>query len=120
MLLTVKRCLLRQTVYTIGNGYFGTRGAFEEGYPHATPATLLFGVFDTITIGKEELANVPDLLPLQLFVNGERFRLDLGKVLAYQRTLNMKNGTLYRFYALGVSQRHSREDCHRTFCELSG
>ena len=92
-----KALLAQETVYTIGNGYFGTRGAFEEGYPHATPATLLFGFFDTIPIGKEELANIPDWLPLQLFVNGDRFRLDLGKVLAYQRTLNMKNGTLYRF-----------------------
>ena len=91
-----KALLAQETVFTIGNGYFGTRGAFEEGYPGATPATLLFGVFDTIAVGKEELANAPDWLPLQLFVNGERFRLDLGKVLAYQRTLDMQNGILSR------------------------
>ncbi len=35
----------QETVYTIGNGYFGTRGTFEEGYIGAEPATLLFGVF---------------------------------------------------------------------------
>ncbi len=46
-----------ETVYTIGNGYFGTRGSFEEGYPKAYPGTLLFGVFDKIAIAKEELAN---------------------------------------------------------------
>ncbi|MGA7936480.1 MAG: hypothetical protein WCA35_23200, partial [Kovacikia sp.] len=23
----------RETVFTIGNGYLGTRGSFEEGYP---------------------------------------------------------------------------------------
>ncbi len=91
-----KALLAQETVFTIGNGYFGTRGAFEEGYPGATPATLLFGVFDTIAVGKEELANAPDWLPLQLFVNGERFRLDLGKVLAYERTLDMQNGILSR------------------------
>src|SRR5229473_1696117 len=87
----------QETVYTIGNGYFGTRGAFEEGYPGATPATLLFGVFDNISVGKEELANVPDWLVLKLFVNGERFRLDRGKVLEYHRTLDMQNGLLSRF-----------------------
>ena len=92
-----KTLLAQETVYTVGNGYFCTRGSFEEGYSGATPATLLFGVFDTIAIGKEELANAPDWLPLQLFVNGERFRLDLGKVLAYQRTLDMQNGILSRF-----------------------
>ncbi len=25
----------RETVFTIGNGYLGTRGSFEEGYPKA-------------------------------------------------------------------------------------
>jgi trehalose/maltose hydrolase-like predicted phosphorylase len=83
-------------VFTVGNGYFCTRGALEEGYPRATPATLLFGVFDAIAVGKEELANAPDWLPLQLFVNGERFRLDFGNVLAYQRTLDLRHGILSR------------------------
>lgn len=91
-----KKLAAQETVYTIGNGYFGTRGAFEEDYTGANPATLLFGVFDSIPIGKEELANAPDWLPLRLFVNGERFRLDRGKILAYQRTLDMYNAILYR------------------------
>ena len=92
-----KRQYSRETAYTVGNGYFGTRGTFEEGYPGAMPATLLSGVFDDIAIGKEELANAPDWLLLKLFINGERFRLDRGKVLAYQRTLDMQNGLLSRF-----------------------
>jgi trehalose/maltose hydrolase-like predicted phosphorylase len=91
-----KKLHSRETVYTIGNGYFGTRGTFEEGYPRANPATLLFGVFDRIDIGKEELANAPDWVPIKLFVNGERFRLDQGKILHYQRTLDMEHGILQR------------------------
>ena len=85
-----------ETVYTIGNGYFGTRGSFEEGYPKENPGTLLFGVFDTVAIAKEELANAPDWLTIKLFVNGERFRLDHGKILDYQRTLDMQHGILRR------------------------
>jgi len=85
-----------ETVYTIGNGYFGTRGSFEEGYPKANPGTLLFGVFDQIAIAKEELANAPDWLAIKLFVNDERFRLDQGKILDYHRTLDMQNGILSR------------------------
>jgi kojibiose phosphorylase len=85
-----------ETVFTIGNGYFGTRGTFEEGYPKATPGTLLAGVFDQIAIAKEELANVPDWLTIKLFVNGERFRLNHGKILTYQRTLDMQHGILRR------------------------
>ncbi len=86
----------QETVYTLGNGYFGTRGTFEEGYPKATPGTLLFGVFDKIAIAKEELANVPDWLTIKLFVNDERFRLDQGKILDYHRTLDMQHGILRR------------------------
>ena len=85
-----------ETVYTIGNGYFGTRGTFEEEYPKANPGTLLFGVFDKIAIAKEELANAPDWLTMKLFVNGERFRLDQGKILDYHRTLDMQHGILRR------------------------
>ncbi len=95
--LTPKKLHSQETVYTIGNGYFGTRGTFEEGYPKAMPATLLFGVFDDIPVGKEELANAPDWLVIQLFVNGERFRLDKGTILEYHRILDIYNGILTRY-----------------------
>jgi trehalose/maltose hydrolase-like predicted phosphorylase len=91
-----KKLHSRETAYTIGNGYFGTRGTFEEGYPKATPGTLLFGVFDKVDIAKEELANAPDWLTIKLFVNDERFRLDQGKILDYHRMLDMQNGVLSR------------------------
>lgn len=86
----------QETVYTIGNGYFCSRGTFEEGLVGANPATLLFGVFDDIPIAKEELANVPDWLPIKLFVNGERFRLDQGHILHYERTLDLQRGIITR------------------------
>ena len=40
----------RETVFTIGNGYLGTRGSFEEGYPQALPATLIHGVYDDVAV----------------------------------------------------------------------
>ena len=70
-----KKMRSQETVYTIGNGYFATRGTFEENYFGANPGTLLYGIFDDIPIGKEELANAPDWLPIKLFVNGERFHM---------------------------------------------
>lgn len=86
----------KETVYTIGNGYFGTRGTFDEGYPGAAPATLIYGVFDTIPVAREELANAPDWLPIKLFVNDKRFRLNEGKILDFQRTLDLRTGVLSR------------------------
>ena len=35
-----------ETIFTIGNGYQGTRGALEEGFRGGLPATYLAGVFD--------------------------------------------------------------------------
>lgn len=92
----LKRIHSQETVFTIGNGYFATRGTFEEGYPRDNAATLLFGVFDPTPIAKEELANIPDWLPIKLFINGERFRLDCGTILSYHRILDMQEGVLRR------------------------
>jgi len=36
-----------------------------------------------------ELANCPDWLPLAVIVNGERFRLDSGEILSYERQLDL-------------------------------
>ncbi len=83
-----------ESIYTIGNGYFATRGTFADNYFRARPGTLLSGVFDDIPIGKEELANVPDWLPIKLYINGERFHITKGTILAYQRTLDMSCGVL--------------------------
>ncbi|TMD66622.1 MAG: glycoside hydrolase family 65 protein [Chloroflexi bacterium] len=91
-----KKMYSQGSVYTIGNGYFATRGTFEENYFGAKAGTLLYGVFDDIGIGKEELANAPDWLPIKLFVNGERFHMTRGKILEYQRTLDFHNGVLTR------------------------
>lgn len=86
----------QETIFTIGNGYLGTRGSLEERYPGDQPATLINGVFDDVPIIQTELAGVPDWLSLQLIVEGERFSLDQGRVLAHERTLDMRTGMLTR------------------------
>lgn len=86
----------KESLFTIGNGYLGTRGAFEEGYPGAEPFTLVHGVFDDAPVVNTELANAPNWLPFALYVEGERFRMDRGAVLAYRRTLDLHDGTLRR------------------------
>ncbi|WP_373541132.1 beta-phosphoglucomutase [Chamaesiphon sp.] len=86
----------RETVFTIGNGYLGTRGSFEEGYSKALPITLINGVYDDIPVVYTELANCPDWLLLIVIVNGEQFRLDRGEILAYERRLDLRQGVLSR------------------------
>ncbi|HLO13415.1 MAG TPA: glycoside hydrolase family 65 protein [Anaerolineales bacterium] len=85
-----------ETIFTIGNGYLCTRGAFEEGYPGDSRATFVHGVFDDVPIVITELANATDWLPLYVLLNGERFSLDSGTVELYERHLDLKNGVLTR------------------------
>ncbi len=92
----VKQLHSRETVFTIGNGYLGTRGTFEEGYPHAIPATLIHGVYDDVPVVYTELANCPDWLSLAVIVDGERFRLDRGEIIHYERQLDLRYGILSR------------------------
>ena len=73
----------RETVFTIGNGYLGTRGSFEEGYPHSLSATLVQGVYDNVPVTYTELANCPNWLSLVIIVDGEWFRLDRGEIIQY-------------------------------------
>lgn len=85
-----------ETIFTLGNGYLSTRGAFEEGYPGDHRATFLHGVFDAAPIVVTELANAPDWLSLTVHLNGERFSLNTGTVEAFQRSLNLQTGVLTR------------------------
>jgi kojibiose phosphorylase len=86
----------QETVFTLGNGYLGTRGAFEEGYPSDSAATLIHGLFDDVAICTTELVNCPNWLPLTIKIAGEQFRLDSGEILQYDRHLNLRLGLLTR------------------------
>lgn len=91
-----KKQLHKETIFTIGNGYLCTRGAFEEGYPNDRRATFIHGLFDAAPIVFTELANAPDWLPMVVYLNGERFSLDTGTIESYLRTLDLRTGLLTR------------------------
>jgi kojibiose phosphorylase len=85
-----------ETVFTLGNGYMGTRGTFEEGYPGAWPATLVHGVYDKVALAYTELANCPDWLSLVIALGGEYVVLSRGEVIRYRRALDLRRGLLRR------------------------
>lgn len=96
-----------ETLFTIGNGYLATRGAFEEGFPGDSPVTLVHGIFDhapgTLV---PDLVNAPNWLPIRLWIDGTPFRLvnqndttlrpPEGAVLGYRRVLELDRGLLRR------------------------
>lgn len=86
----------KETIFTIGNGYLSTRGAFEEGHPGESRATFIHGVFDDVPVSFTELANAPDWLSMQILLDGQKFSLASGKILDYQRELDLRTGVLTR------------------------
>lgn len=85
-----------ETVFTQGNGYLGTRGAFEEFYPSEQRTTFVHGVFDDLPVVFTELANFPDWLEMEILLEGERFNLAQGELLMFERHLDLRNGLLTR------------------------
>lgn len=86
----------KETVFTLGNGYLGTRGTFEEGYPQDSAATLINGVYDDTAIAYTELVNCPNWLPLVVTVAGESFSMNAGEILNYERCLDLRLGLVSR------------------------
>lgn len=86
----------QETVFILSNGYLGTRGTFEEGYPGDRTATLIRGVYDDVAKANTELVNCPNWLPLVVPVAGDRFSMDSGEILNYERRLNLCLGIVSR------------------------
>lgn len=85
-----------EALFTLGNGYMGTRGAYEENYRVRTPGTFLAGLFNKMPYEVTELPNLPDWLSVEFMLDGERFDLTQGEILNYERILRLKEGILVR------------------------
>jgi len=98
---------LTETVFSLGNGFVGVRGSFEEGRPALVPGTFVNGFHETWPITHAEgahalartgqtIVNVPDTTILKLYVDDEPFYLPTARMQDYGRILDMRAGTLTR------------------------
>jgi len=85
-----------ETNFAVGNGYFCTRGTYEEPHPQETRATLVHDLYDAVPIFFEELGNCPDWTGLEIQVDGEPFLQEYGEILEHQRWLDLHDGALHR------------------------
>lgn len=85
-----------ETLFTLGNGYLGTRGTLEEGFRGEYSGTYLNGVFDAHDASVIDLVNAPDWLPLAVYIHGIRLDVQGCKVLSHQRALDLRQGVLWR------------------------
>jgi len=97
---------LRESLCTLGNGYFATRGAAPESkadqvhYPGSYAAGVYNRLVDDVsgtTIDNESLVNLPNWLPLTFRIDGGSwFDIDAVSVLSYRQTLDLRGAVLTR------------------------
>jgi alpha,alpha-trehalose phosphorylase len=96
-----------ETIFALANGYLGMRGAFSEGEPAYRHGTFINGFHETWPIPYGERAfgfattgqtivNAPDGKIIRLYLDDEPFDLSGARILRYERTLDMRAGTLDR------------------------
>lgn len=96
-----------ESIFSIGNGYLGMRGTFEEGAPVNQEGTFVNGFYESwpIVYGEEAygfartgqtMVNVPNGKIIRLYVDDEPFYLPTANLIHFERVLDMQAGTLDR------------------------
>ena len=97
---------LREALCTLGNGYFGTRGAAPESTADGLhyPGTYVAGLYNRLAteiegrpVENESNVNVPNWLPLTFRIDdGPWFSIDTVEIIDYAQTLEMRRGAVIR------------------------
>ncbi len=87
-----------ESLFTMANGYVGTRGSLAERKSLSSPATYLAGVFEASDApgGTPELITLPDWTQLRVLVEGVPLSLETGTTLDHRRILDLQHGLLFR------------------------
>jgi len=99
------RRLGTDALFTLGNGYLGCRGFFEE---EQEGVEALGGIYMAGVFGKgdlkawkgmhRELVNTPNFLWMSIRVDGEPVLARPRRISGYKRSLNMREGTMTRSF----------------------
>ncbi|MFJ2766779.1 glycoside hydrolase family 65 protein [Streptomyces sp. NPDC087300] len=110
---------LRESLCTLGNGYFATRGAAPEcpADDEHYPGTYAAGCYNRLTshiadrrVENEDMVNLPDWLPLRYRLKdrgetAEWLTPDSGALAALRQTLDLQSGVLERDLRYDVGRR---------------
>jgi alpha,alpha-trehalose phosphorylase len=96
-----------ESVFALSNGHIGFRGNLDEGEPHGLPGTYLNSFHENRPLPYAEagygypevgqsVVNVTDGKIVRLFVDDEPFDVRYGELVAHERVLDLRAGTLVR------------------------
>jgi kojibiose phosphorylase len=86
-----------ESVFALANGYAGVRASLPTNLSLGDPGFFVAGVFDRLgaEVLEHEIVNLPGWLGLGLNVNGFEIDLRKGRLLAYRRVLDLRQGILF-------------------------
>lgn len=109
-----------ESIFTQGNGYMNIRCALEEDYVGQCRDTFIAGTFDkSMPDEVTELPNLPDAAGLVIKINKERFSMEKGRLLAYSRKLDLRNGECVREVTWESPQKERIKFVFRRFVSLA-
>jgi alpha,alpha-trehalase len=121
---------LRESLCTLGNGSFATRGAAPESTADDIhyPGTYVAGCYNRLktkvtgqTIENESLVNLPNWLPLRLqFQRGDWFDVEKVSLLEYRQELDMRKGVLSRLVRFVDKKGRRTRIFQRRFVSMGG
>ncbi len=96
-----------ESVFALANGHIGLRGNLDEGDPHGLPGTYLNSFYELRPLPYAEagygypesgqtIVNVTNGKPIRLLVDDEPLDVRYGDLVAHERALDMRAGTLSR------------------------
>lgn len=91
-----KKQSVRESQFSLGNGFIGSRGILEEIPYGAQAGTFIAGLFDKAGAKVSELVNLPNPITLNIHINGEKMDIFSMKLMEHLRYLDMHNGLLVR------------------------
>ena len=104
----------RETLMSVGNGFFGTRGVQEEtsAGEHNYPGTYIAGLYNRLEsevggriVSNEDFVNCPNWLPITFKIKGgEWFDPNTAKIRHITRRLDLQTGILHRSMVVCDSQ----------------
>ena len=127
-----ERGIVNETIFTIGNGYCGVRGYFEEGVPEGVPterSALINGVYEYHPYhhiwqrpgfpGRfHAIFAQADPFSVRVYANGELCTPYAGCE-KYKRTLNMREGSMVRTFVYKTRSGKSVELKIERFADLN-
>src|SRR5690606_21211895 len=85
------------SIMCCGNGYLGVRATHEEHYTQQTRGMYLARLYHgAVRNETDELVKFPDILGMELHLDGENVTLVSGEILQWERDLSFANGELRR------------------------